>query len=326
MSAADSFSLTDRAMMRRALQLARNGQLHASPNPMVGAVITAPDGRIIGEGWHRKCGEGHAEVNAVAAVNPADQPLLKESTMYVTLEPCSHYGKTPPCASLLIDRKIPRVVIATADPFAKVSGRGIAMLRDAGVDVSVGLFEKEARQLNRKFITAHTLHRPFITLKWAQSADGYIDGRSHADASPAIISDAAGAAECHKLRATHDAILIGSGTFFADRPSLTVRNFAGNNPHRLVYDRRGRIDGREAEGWQIRREPTLQQLVENLYAEGVTSLLVEGGRELLQSFIDAGLYDDLHIETSHSLRLGHLPLKTEAPVITAHTDINNHNQ
>ena len=149
--------------MRRALQLARNGRLDASPNPMVGAVIVNPAGEIIGEGWHRKCGEGHAEVNAVASV--ADKSMLRDSTMYVTLEPCSHYGKTPPCAELIVNNGIPRVVIGSLDPFEKVSGRGVRRLREAGVEVVTGVLEKECRELNRKFMTAHSQHRPYVTLK-----------------------------------------------------------------------------------------------------------------------------------------------------------------
>ncbi|MDE6326170.1 MAG: bifunctional diaminohydroxyphosphoribosylaminopyrimidine deaminase/5-amino-6-(5-phosphoribosylamino)uracil reductase RibD, partial [Duncaniella sp.] len=149
--------------MARALQLARNGELDASPNPMVGAVIVGPDGNIVGEGWHRRCGEGHAEVNAVNSVR--DKAVLAAATMYVTLEPCSHYGRTPPCAELIIRCGIPRVVVGTLDPFVKVAGRGVAMLRDAGVEVTVGVMEKECRELNGKFFTAHTLSRPYVTLK-----------------------------------------------------------------------------------------------------------------------------------------------------------------
>ena len=165
----------DERYMRRALQLAARGMGNTSPNPMVGAMIVAPDGRIIGEGYHRRCGEGHAEVNAVASVTAADLPLLPESTMYVTLEPCSHYGKTPPCARLIIDRGIRRVVVGAADPFPEVSGRGIAMLREAGVEVTEGVLADESRRLNCRFMTAHSQGRPWVTLKWAQSADRYID-------------------------------------------------------------------------------------------------------------------------------------------------------
>lgn len=298
--------------MRRALQLARNGALGAHPNPMVGAVIVAPDGRIIGEGWHRRCGEGHAEVNAVASVSDADRHLLTDSTMYVTLEPCSHYGKTPPCAKLIIDTGIPRVVVATADPFARVQGRGLQMLRDAGVSVEVGLLGDEARALNRAFITAHTNHRPYVTLKWAQSADGYIDGRYNATDPAVRISSRLGKARVHRLRAMHDAILVGSETFFADAPSLTVRHYAGPSPRRFVADRRGRITNLP-DGWTALRDPAIPGMLSNLYAAGVTSLLVEGGRHLLQSFLDSGLYDDLQVEIHPTLHLADRPHKTPAP-------------
>ena len=221
--------MIDEKYMRRALELARHGELDASPNPMVGAVIVAPDGRIIGEGWHRRHGEGHAEVNAVASV--ADPSMLRDATMYVTLEPCSHYGKTPPCASLIIEKGIPRVVVGCLDPFEKVSGRGVNMLREAGVEVVTGCMEAECVALNRKFMTAHRLRRPYITLKWAESADGYIDGHISTPVTSMLV---------HKLRATHDAILVGSGTVLADRPRLDTRYFVGRSPLRVILDRRGR--------------------------------------------------------------------------------------
>ena len=198
--------------MQRALELARHGELDASPNPMVGAVIVAPDGSIIGEGWHRRHGEGHAEVNAIASV--ADQTMLRDATMYVTLEPCSHYGKTPPCASLIIEKGIPRVVVGCLDPYEKVAGRGVNMLREAGVEVETGCMEAECVALNRKFMTAHRLRRPYVTLKWAESADGYIDGHISTPVTSMLV---------HKLRATHDAILVGSGTVLADSPRLDTR-------------------------------------------------------------------------------------------------------
>lgn len=305
------FTATDRAMMARALQLARNGELHASPNPMVGAVIYHPASeRIIGEGWHRRCGEGHAEVNAVASVAESLRPLLRESTIYVTLEPCSHYGKTPPCAKLLVETGFRRVVTAMLDPFEKVAGRGVEMLRRAGIDVQVGLMETEARELNRKFITAHTLRRPFVTLKWAESADGYIDGRNPGE-MPALISTPVTAAAVHKLRAEHDAIIIGSGTWEADRPRLDVRHYAGTSPRRMVACRSKRLN--LPEGFEQREESSVKELLEKLYSEGVTSLLVEGGATLLQEFINAGAYDAVRVETNPSLRLGDKSQKTLSP-------------
>ena len=161
---------TDEIYMRRCLQLARCGEFYAKPNPMVGAVIVA-DGRIIGEGYHVRCGEGHAEVNAFASVSPADEHLLPEATIYVSLEPCSHWGKTPPCADLIVKKGVRRAVVGCIDPFAEVQGRGIKRLRDAGIEVTVGVLEDECKRLNKRFFTFHSLHRPFITLKWAQTAN-----------------------------------------------------------------------------------------------------------------------------------------------------------
>ncbi|MDE6288774.1 MAG: bifunctional diaminohydroxyphosphoribosylaminopyrimidine deaminase/5-amino-6-(5-phosphoribosylamino)uracil reductase RibD, partial [Muribaculaceae bacterium] len=219
----------DRKYMERALELAGHGRGYTSPNPMVGAVITAPDGRIIGEGYHRRCGEGHAEVNAIASVKDADRELLKQSTMYVTLEPCSHYGKTPPCAKLIIDTGIPRVVVGAADPFKEVAGRGIAMLRAAGVDVTEGVMAEESRSLNARFITAHEQQRPWVTLKWARSADGYLDS-DRPDGTPEKFSTALTSVIVHRTRSLHDAILAGSGTALADRPRLDCRLWPGRNP------------------------------------------------------------------------------------------------
>lgn len=272
--------------MRRALCLAGNGLLDASPNPMVGAVLVDPSGKIIGEGWHRRCGEGHAEVNAVASV--ADTSLLRNATMYVTLEPCSHYGKTPPCASLIIEKGIPRVVIGCLDPFEKVAGRGVRMLKDAGVEVVTGCLEKECIELNEKFVTSHRRKRPFVTLKWAESADGYIDGK---------ISTPLTSMLTHRLRATHDAILVGSGTVLADNPRLDTRLYAGHSPLRVILDRRGRVmDAVDGTTIIYREFSSLNDVLEDLYKRGITSVLVEGGAELHRSFIDSGLWDAMRIE------------------------------
>ncbi|WP_297059513.1 bifunctional diaminohydroxyphosphoribosylaminopyrimidine deaminase/5-amino-6-(5-phosphoribosylamino)uracil reductase RibD [uncultured Duncaniella sp.] len=272
--------------MRRALSLARNGMLDASPNPMVGAVLVDRSGRIIGEGWHRRCGEAHAEVNAVASVT--DESLLHDSTMYVTLEPCSHYGKTPPCASMIIDKGIPRVVVGCLDPFEKVSGRGVGILEEAGVEVTVGCLEKECAALNEKFMTAHRQQRPFVTLKWAESADGYIDGK---------ISTPLTSMLSHRLRATHDAILVGSGTALADNPRLDTRLYAGHSPLRVILDRRGRIRKTTDSRTVIYREySSLSDILDDLYSRGVTSLLVEGGAEVHRSFIGSGIWDAMRIE------------------------------
>ena len=191
--------------MRRCIELAQLGRMHAAPNPMVGAVIVCGN-RIIGEGYHAVCGKAHAEVNAINSVRPSDRELLRESTLYVSLEPCSHYGKTPPCARLIIKTGIPRVVVGCVDPFAKVQGRGIAMLREAGIEVVVGVLEAECRALNRRFITAQTLRRPYITLKWARSADGFIDAWREDDSQGAAqISSPWSLMRVHQLRAMNQA-------------------------------------------------------------------------------------------------------------------------
>lgn len=289
----------DPKFMRRALELAALGRGSTSPNPMVGAVITTPDGRIIGEGWHRRCGQAHAEVNAVASV--ADRSLLADSTMYVTLEPCSHWGKTPPCAKLIIDSGIPRVVVGAGDPFREVAGRGIAMLRDAGVEVVEGVLSDESRSLNARFITAHEQGRPWVTLKWAQSADGFMDS-DRPEGHPERFSGAATSVMVHRLRSLHDAIAVGSGTVIADRPRLDCRLWAGRSPQPVIFDRSGRVDadtaGTTITPLIINTEDCIAASLSKLYSQGITSLLVEGGPTLLQSFIDAGMWDAAQVETA----------------------------
>ena len=267
----------DEKYMRRCLQLAANGRRNARPNPMVGAVIVAGQ-RIIGEGYHQRCGEGHAEVNAFASVCPADEPLLSESTIYVSLEPCSHYGKTPPCADLIIRKGVRRCVVGCIDSFSEVQGRGIRKLRDAGIEVVVGVLERECQWLNRRFFTFHREHRPYIIIKWAQSADGFIDR----DFQPVTISNEITQMLSHKLRAEEDAILVGHTTWDRDHPQLTVRYWVGPSPKRLV----------------LSHDRPLLQLMEDLYLQGVQSLIVEGGSQTHRSFLEAGLWDELRIESA----------------------------
>lgn len=314
----ETFSQTDIQMMRRALQLAKCGEGRVSPNPMVGAVITAR-GRIIGEGYHRRWGAPHAEVNAVASVREEDLPLLPEATIYVTLEPCSHYGKTPPCAKLLVDKKISRVVIATEDPYAKVSGRGIAMLREAGARVEVGLLRDEARDLNRRFMTAHTLQRPFIQLKWAESADGFMgaaaggslsckgEGASE-DPERVLFSTPLSAVWMHRERSKADAIMVGTDTVIADNPHLDCRLWPGRLPKAVTFDSpRLPTDAHICDGRPLilkLREETLPDFMHRLYAEnGITSLMVEGGAATLNEFVRLGLYDEVRVESA-PFRLG----------------------
>ncbi|MCH5222107.1 MAG: bifunctional diaminohydroxyphosphoribosylaminopyrimidine deaminase/5-amino-6-(5-phosphoribosylamino)uracil reductase RibD [Muribaculaceae bacterium] len=293
----------DKRYMRRALQLALNGNGHVSPNPMVGAVIVAPDGRIIGEGWHRKYGGPHAEVNAVDSVSEADKNLLKKSTIYVTLEPCSHYGKTPPCAELLIKCGIARVVIGAGDPNPRVAGKGISMLKDAGIDVVTGILEAESIALNKKFMTAHRLRRPFITLKWARSADGFMDVHRSQDEPPARFSTPLTQQVVHQRRALHDAIAVGAGSILADNPSLNVRLIAGNNPIPIIFDRHGLIDKQNCKIYDyaihITDKTELKDVLSNLFIEkGITSILVEGGAGLLKEFINNDLWDEAYEEIS----------------------------
>lgn len=267
--------MTDEIYMQRCLQLAANGMQNAKPNPMVGAVIVCDD-RIIGEGYHVCCGQAHAEVNAFMSVKPDDEHLLPYSTLYVSLEPCSHYGKTPPCADLIVSKGVRRVVVGCLDPFEKVSGRGIQRLRDAGIDVTVGVLEEECRHLNRRFFTFHTKHRPYITLKWAQSSNGFIDN----DGKAFRFSTPYTQMLVHKLRSENDAILVGRITEEREHPQLNVREWTGKSPRKIVLSHNNPLD------------------LTRLYDEGIQTLLVEGGRETLQWFIDNGLYDDVRIETS----------------------------
>lgn len=284
--------------MWRCIQLARCGAVGAPPNPIVGAVIVH-NGKIIGEGYHRRCGGPHAEVNAIRSVQ--NESLLKESTIYVSLEPCSHYGKTPPCADLIIEKQIPQVVVGCMDPFAKVNGQGIRKLRDAGIDVVVGVLEKECLELNRRFITFHQQHRPFITLKWAQSEDGFMDAEREPNEEPVKFSSPFTQTLVHQMRAMHQAIMVGTKTVLMDNPTLTTRLWEGPNPLRVTIDRKGVLP--ETVHLKDGKVPTviyntgdLDQILADLYKRGVQSLLVEGGAQLLQHFIDAGLWDEARVE------------------------------
>lgn len=310
--------------MRRCIQLAQNGLCNAAPNPIVGAVIVV-DGKIIGEGYHIRCGAAHAEVNAICSVK--DPALLSRSTIYVSLEPCSHCGKTPPCADLIIGKQIPRIVIGCRDPFFKVAGRGIKKLKDAGREVIVGVLEKECKSLIRRFITFHTLRRPYVTLKWAESADKYIDIH-RTGGSPVMLSHSHTSMLVHKSRAEHSAIMVGTRTARLDNPGLNVRHWYGNSPVRIVLDKEQSLplslhlfDGSvptlvftkapcnplpNVEYLPIDyQQDILPQIMEELYARGLQSLLVEGGNVLLQSFIDADMWDEISVEEApYLLRSG----------------------
>ena len=294
----------DERFMRRCLQLAKNGRQNAKPNPMVGAVIVSEDGRILGEGYHVHCGEGHAEVNAFASVRPEDEQLLAGATIYVSLEPCSHYGKTPPCADLIVRKRVKRCVCGCVDSFAKVQGRGIQKIREAGIEVTVGVLEKECLELNKRFITYNTHQRPYIILKWAQTANGFLDNEGKGMA----ISSTFTKMLSHKLRAENDAILVGRITDERDHSQLNVRDWSGKNPLRLVIDRHHPCF--EGLDFSKGKAEVLRQIMNFLYTNKVQSLIVEGGAITHQSFLDAGLWDEIRIETAttQSVKTG-----TEAP-------------
>ena len=283
----DEQQLTDERMMGRCLWLARQGRLLSRPNPMVGAVIVAGDGRILGEGYHARCGEGHAEVNAFASVKPEDEPLLSRATIYVSLEPCSHWGKTPPCAELIVSKGVRRCVVGTIDPFAKVQGRGIARLREAGVEVKVGVREQECQWLNRRFFTFHQEGRPYILLKWAQTSDGFLDDHGHAVA----LSSGFTQQMMHRLRSHEDAIVVGHTTWQREHPRLDARLWGGPSPRRFVL-------GHEAADQASLSVENIEALLAKCKEEQLQSLVVEGGGETLRSFIHRGLWDEIRVETA----------------------------
>ncbi len=303
--------------MHRCLQLAAMASGHVSPNPMVGAVLVH-DQKIIGEGYHKKYGESHAEVNAIAAA-PAE--LLPESTLYVSLEPCAHHGKTPPCANLIIEKKIPRVVIGCRDPFPEVNGKGIEKLRQSGVEVIVDILHRECREINRRFFTFHEKKRPYIILKWAESADGFM-GRHGENVR---ISSPESQVLLHRWRSEEDAILAGTQTVLTDNPQLTNRLAPGKQPLRVILDRNGRIPANAAvfspdaptilfgqnhgapPGTEIISsdfQNILHDLSNQLYQKNILSLLVEGGQKTLQHFISHHLFDEIRIIRSNEMHIG----------------------
>lgn len=309
----------DEKYMARCLYLAKLGIYSVAPNPMVGAVVVHED-HIIGEGYHRRYGEAHAEPNAIRSVE--NQELLPESTLYVNLEPCSHFGKTPPCADLIISKKIKRVVIGCLDPNPKVSGRGVALLREAGIDVVVGVLETESKELNKRFMFMQEKKRPFILLKWAQTADGFIDNSRKDSSSKALrISNDVTCQLTHKIRAENMGIMVGTKTVLLDNPSLSVRYWNGRNPIRIAVDRycvipadsvikNGEIKtliftNEHKEASQnleyIKMDESmdsLQFILKELSERNIHSVLVEGGSELLSSFIRSELWDEANVETS----------------------------
>lgn len=306
--------------IKRCIELAQNGFGTTYPNPMVGSVIVYED-RIIGEGWHKKAGEPHAEVNAVRSVK--DKSLLKKATIYVSLEPCSHFGKTPPCCDLIIANEIPNVVVGTVDPNEKVAGKGILKLIEAGANVTVGVLEDECNELNKRFFTFHQKKRPYIILKWAESLDGFLapEKEKNQERKPVWITNSYSRQLVHKWRSEEQAILAGTQTVIDDNPKLNTRDWAGNNPVRIILDQNNRISKdsfvfdesvktiifTKSEN-NISTENTIfekidfdtniiQQILDVLYQHQVQSVIIEGGRQTLQSFIDENMWDEARIFT-----------------------------
>ncbi len=307
--------------MHRCLDLARLGAGHVAPNPMVGAVLVYED-RIIGEGYHQQFGKAHAEVNCITSVREADKPLIPRATIYVSLEPCAHHGKTPPCADLILAMGIPRVVIGCRDPFPQVNGKGIEKLQAAGVEVTLGVLESDCVALNKRFFTFHTRHRPYIVLKWAQSANGMIAGPG----PRTFITNEYTNHLVHKWRSEEASILVGTTTALADDPALTARLWTGPDPIRLVVDKELRLpknlrlfdkevktivfnnishrDEGPLQYYQLSTDSSLiHQIVLALHHLKIDSVLVEGGARLLQSFVDEDYWDEARVITNGELEI-----------------------
>lgn len=307
---------SDEKYMLRCIELARLGAGSVSPNPMVGCVIVCGN-KIIGEGYHQIYGGPHAEVNAINAV--ADQGILKKSRLYVSLEPCAHHGKTPPCSDLIISKQIPEVVIGTIDPFSEVAGRGAEKLRNAGIDVTLGFLEPQCRELNKRFFTYHEKKRPYIILKWAQTLDGFIDEHRLTEqlGEPNWITGIDSRKLVHKSRSEEDAVMVGTNTAEKDNPSLKVYLCKGRNPIRVVIDRNLRLasslqlfdnssktivfnsqkDNAESLTEFVKIDfgrNIIPQMLDELYQRSIQSVIVEGGRQLLESFIASGIWDEAH--------------------------------
>ena len=308
------------------LEIARRGEYYVAPNPMVGAVLVRnSDEQILAEGWHQKYGEGHAEVNCFKHFEEqiTNHKLqitnLKDCTLFVSLEPCSHYGNTPPCAKLIIEKGVGRVVVGMLDPNPLVAGKGVQMLRDAGIEVIVGVMQQECRELNKRFLCLHEQHRPYVILKWAQTADGFIDRKRVENQSPKAESHLNGALAIstpetkklvHKMRAENMAIMVGTNTVLLDNPRLLNTHWEGRNPIRVTVDRHNRIpaDARifsdEIETIVYRDRTDWPYILSDLASRNIHSILVEGGTTLLNHILDSGVWDEIHVEVAPELTIG----------------------
>jgi diaminohydroxyphosphoribosylaminopyrimidine deaminase/5-amino-6-(5-phosphoribosylamino)uracil reductase len=320
--------------MQRCIELARLGAGYVAPNPMVGAVLVH-ENRIIGEGYHQKFGDAHAEVNCLASVQENNIPLIASSTLYVSLEPCNHYGKTPPCTELIIEKKIPKVVIGCLDPAAKVNGKGIQQLKEADVEVEYGILEEECKELNRRFYVFQTLKRPYVILKWAQTNDRFLADTTKTPGKRLFISNEETNRLVHRWRSEEMAILVGTNTASSDNPELTTRLWPGNSPLRLVVDMDlslpaylklfdgshptivfntkkhtiedfslGALKSSEVSYYQVTPDVSLvHQVLHALFKMNILSVMVEGGASLLQSFIEDGSWDETRIITNTKMNL-----------------------
>ena len=290
----------------RCLQLARLGEYYVAPNPMVGALIADAEGNIVAEGWHRKFGEAHAEVNCFAEYDKRGLTPKGDEVMFVSLEPCSHYGKTPPCADLIIRKGIKHVVVGCLDPNPQVAGNGVRKLREAGIEVTTGILEKECRKLNKRFITLHEKQRPYVILKWAQTADGYLGSKE----KRVVISNSLTKQVVHKMRAENMSILVGTNTALIDNPKLMNTHWTGRNPVRILLDRHGRVPAdynifsKDAETIVYRENTDWQFILSDLAKRGIHSILVEGGAMVLNYILSTGIYDEIHIEVNPNMNLG----------------------
>ena len=302
------------------IEIARRGEYFVAPNPMVGAVLVDENGTILAEGWHEKYGEGHAEVNCFRHLETSKYRDLEMSkcTLFVSLEPCSHYGKTPPCAKLIIEKGVGRVVVGMLDPNPLVAGKGVQMLREAGIEVIVGVMEKECRELNKRFLCLHEKKRPYVILKWAQTSDGFIDIK-RTGGSPLKISTPKTKEIVHRMRAENMAIMVGTNTVLLDNPRLLNTHWQGRNPIRVTIDRHGRIpaDARifsdDAETIVYRDRTDWPFILEDLAKRNIHSILVEGGTTLLNHILETGIWDEIHVEVAPELTIGD---GVKAPQIT----------
>ena len=306
----------------RCIEIARRGEYYVAPNPMVGAVLVDADGKILAEGWHEKYGEGHAEVNCFKRAESQESRVksYKDCTLFVSLEPCSHYGKTPPCAKLIIEKGVGRVVVGMLDPNPLVAGKGVQMLREAGIEVVVGVMEKECRELNKRFLCLHEKHRPYVILKWAQTADGFIDRKrgigdglgvtgQHLNGALAI-STPKTKEIVHRMRAENMAIMVGTNTVLLDNPRLLNTHWEGRNPIRVTVDRHNRIpadarifsDGIETIVYRERTD--WPYILDDLAKRNIHSILVEGGTTLLNHILGTGIWDEIHVEVAPELTIG----------------------